>query len=69
MTYSQRNEPLPPDADPRDGIHHPIFGIKLKEALDLAGIEAVLVIRGEPDGTDPYGSVVDFLAAKLTGGE
>jgi acetyl esterase/lipase len=65
MTYNQENEPLPPDADPRDGIHHPIFGIKLKEALDLVGVEAVLVIRGEPEGSDPFGSMVDFLVAKL----
>ena len=65
MMYNQRNEPLPPDADPRDGIHHPIFGIKLKEALDAVGVEAVLVIRGEPMGADPYGSMVDFFMVKL----
>jgi hypothetical protein len=68
MTYNQRNDSLPPDSDPRDGIHHPIFGIKLKDALDLDGVEAILVIRGEPFGTDPYGSTVDFLVAQLTGG-
>jgi acetyl esterase/lipase len=65
MTYNQANDPLPPDADPRAGIHHPIFGIKLKEALDAVGVEAVLVIRGEPWGQDPYGSMVEFFVAKL----
>jgi hypothetical protein len=65
MIYSQKNEPLPPDADPRDGIHHPVFGVKLKEALDAVGVEAILVIRGEAVGPDPYGSMVNFFREKL----
>lgn len=66
MTYNQENDSLPPNADPRAGIHHPIFGIKLKEALDAVGVEAILVIRGEAVDTDPYESLVNFLVAKLS---
>ncbi len=65
MTYSQANAPLSPDASPAEGIHHPIFGIKLKEALDPLGVEAVLVIQGKPQGIDPYGSATVFLERKL----
>ncbi|NQV51279.1 MAG: alpha/beta hydrolase [Candidatus Marinimicrobia bacterium] len=65
MVYNQRNNPLASDAPPRDGIHHPMFGIKMKKALDEVGVEAVLVIRNEPETYDPYGSVVNFLVTKL----
>lgn len=64
LEYSQPNEPLGPNAPPPAGIHHPIFGIKVKEAMDDLRIEAVLVIQGEK-GNDPYGSIPDFFRAKL----
>lgn len=66
MTYAQGNDSIPADADPRVGIHHPIFGIKFKEALDAVGVENVLVVAGEAVGTNPYGSIAEFLIAHLT---
>lgn len=66
MTYGQANEPLPPDATPAAGIHHPMFGIKMKEALDAVGVEAVLRIQNVAMGGDPYGSPVKFFEAKLS---
>jgi acetyl esterase/lipase len=50
MYYSEPNEPLPADAKPGQGIHHPKFGVALKEKLDPLHIECV--IRNRED----YGS-------------
>lgn len=43
MQYSEPDAPLPADARPGQGIHHPIFGHKLKAELDRLGIENVYV--------------------------
>ncbi|QDU92749.1 alpha/beta hydrolase [Lignipirellula cremea] len=40
MFYSEPDQPLPADARPGEGIHHPIFGHKLKAAMTRAGVEA-----------------------------
>lgn len=42
MFYNEPKGPLPDDARPGEGIHHPNFGIALKEKLDPLGIECVL---------------------------
>lgn len=68
MVYYQPNVRLPDDANPRDGGHHPAFGVKLKEALDAAGVEAIVVIQGRATSPDPYGSVVGFMLGWLEGG-
>lgn len=51
------------------GIHHPVFGVKMKEACDKAGVECHLVVEGEiqgsAEGTKPYKNSFDFLKAKL----
>jgi len=65
MVYYTPNTRLPDDANPRDGGHHPMFGVKLKEAMDPLGIEAIVVIQGQATGADPYGSVAGFLMEKL----
>lgn len=67
MIYYQPNVRLPDDANPRDGGHHPIFGVKLKEEMDAAGVEAVVVIQGRATGPDRYGSLVAFMHSKLGG--
>ncbi|HEX3871881.1 MAG TPA: alpha/beta hydrolase [Pirellulales bacterium] len=51
MIYSEPNEPLPSDARPGQGIHHPIFGHKLKEKMDALGIECIY--RHNDDGKSP----------------
>jgi acetyl esterase/lipase len=65
MVYYQPNVRLPDDANPRDGGHHPAFGVKLKEALDAVGVEAIVVIQGRATSPDPYGSVVGFMVGRL----
>jgi acetyl esterase/lipase len=43
--------PLPPETPVNTSIHHPEFGVMLKEKLDAAGVENVLQTKG--DGSDP----------------
>jgi acetyl esterase/lipase len=43
--------PLPEDTPINMSIHHPEFGVMLKEKLDAAGVENVLQTNG--DGSDP----------------
>lgn len=42
LFYGEPRGPLPPDAKPGDGIHHPNFGLALKEKLDPLGIECII---------------------------
>lgn len=51
MIYSEPDQPLPADARPGDGIHHPIFGHKLKEQMDKLGLECIY--RHTSDGQQP----------------
>lgn len=44
--------PLPRNTDPNVSIHHPEFGVLLKEKLDKLGVENVLQSKG--DGSDPH---------------
>lgn len=43
MFYNEADGPLPADASPGQGIHHPNFGRQLKKKMDELGIENVLV--------------------------
>ncbi len=43
--------PLPPTTSADVSIHHPEFGVILKEKLDALGVEAVLQTKN--DGSDP----------------
>ncbi len=48
------------------GIHHPVFGIKLKEKADRVGMECHLLIgKGQGAKTSRYSSAAEFLEAKL----
>src|SRR5262245_38879731 len=42
LFYNEPKGPLPDDAQPGQGIHHPNFGVALKEKMDPLGIECVL---------------------------
>ena len=71
MFYNEPDEPLPADAGPDQGIHHPKFGHILKEKMDALGIECVY--RHANDGKQPPGAVAmrEFLRNHLlanTGG-
>ncbi len=47
LFYAESNAPVPKNAKPGDGIHHPRFGQVLKDRMDLLGIECT--IRNEAD--------------------
>jgi len=66
MFYNEAKGPLPPDARPGQGIHHPKFGDALKEKLDPLKIECVLRHQedyaGKGNAQDlMYGEMVEFF--------
>jgi acetyl esterase len=67
MIYTEPDGPLPPDARPGDGIHHPKFGRLLKKEMDKLGIENVFINEG--DGTHQPGEsareMFDFFLRHL----
>jgi acetyl esterase len=63
MSYSQRNEPITAATSPGTYIHHPIFGIKLKEAMDALKIECVLKMGGARG--DSGDGLFEFLCKHL----
>jgi len=69
MFYFERDEPLPADAKPGQGIHHPKFGHMLKEKMDALGIECVE--RNAKDGRQPPVKIAmqEFLRDHLLGKE
>ena len=56
LYYAEPNQPLPSDAKPGQGIHHPRFGPFLKERMDKLGIECLLHHKDEYTG-DPMPQV------------
>lgn len=62
MTYG--NDMTLPSKDAGHGIHHPVYGVKMKEKADAQGHECHLLIKGV--STSPqYASPNDFLFDKL----
>jgi hypothetical protein len=66
LYYPDFGKPLEGFDKPGWGIHHPKFGVALKEVLDPMGIECVLIHRDDyPDGTNAGSEVnrhmVQFL--------
>lgn len=64
MTYG--TDMTLPSKDAGHGIHHPVYGIKLKEKSDRAGHECHLLIPGTSK-SEKYASAKEFLLAKLLG--
>lgn len=62
MTYG--NDMTLPSKDAGHGIHHPLFGVKMKEKSDLVGHECYLLIPGVST-PEKYASADAFLTAKL----
>ena len=52
LFYAEPNAPLPSDAKPGQGIHHPRFGQALKTKLDPLGVECTLRHRDDYPGHD-----------------
>ena len=50
MFYAEPKGPLPPDAKPGQGIHHPNFGFILKEKMDRLAIESEIHHRDDYAG-------------------
>jgi acetyl esterase/lipase len=53
-----------PSKDAGHGIHHPVYGVKLKEKCVSAGVECHLLIPGVSK-SDKYNGANDFLMDKL----
>ena len=64
MTYG--NNMTLPSENAGHGIHHPVYGLKMKEKADRAGHETHLLIEGV-SRSGKYASAQDFLLAKLLG--
>jgi acetyl esterase/lipase len=58
MTYG--NDMTLPSKDAGHGIHHPVYGIKMKEKADAVGQESHLLIEGV-SRSGKYASAQDFL--------
>lgn len=59
LTYSFANEEVTATSDLNLVVHHPKFGIALKERMDALGIDCVVEYKGQPDAKRI--STVDFF--------
>ena len=66
LLMSYDNNMTLPSENPGHGIHHPLFGVKLKERADALGVECHLLIEGV-SSSERYGSPREFLLDKLLG--
>ena len=62
MTYG--NNMTLPSENAGHGIHHPVYGVKLKEKADLVGHECHLLIPGVSESAK-YSNANEFLFAEL----
>ena len=66
LFYSEPKGPLPADAKPGEGIHHPNFGTALKEKLDEFQIECVVRHRDDFKGKSQLNKeMMEFLVKHL----
>ena len=70
LFYTEPNEPLPADAKPGQGIHHPNFGAALKAKLDPLHIECITrhtkdFPRLEDRRAREYREMADFFARQF----
>jgi acetyl esterase len=61
MVYNEADGPLPADARPGQGIHHPNFGRQLKTKMDELGIESVYVHTSDAKGRNVAGEMFEFF--------
>ena len=64
LYYSSPNEPVDEETSFSIWVHHPMMGIKLKEAMDELGMECYLEYADRPPVTE-YKSHYDFIIRKL----
>ncbi len=65
MVYGEADAPLPPSSPPGAGIHHPIFGHKLKERMDALGIECIYRHQDDKQSPPPALAMAEWLVKKL----
>lgn len=65
LYYSGSEKPLPATAPPGAGVHHPVFGLKLKEKARQVGADVTYLNRSDSDG-DPYAKLLRFLLKSLS---
>ncbi len=65
MTYG--NNMKLPSENAGHGIHHPVYGVKMKEKADKLGVECYLLIPGVSQ-SKKYASANEFLMDKLLNG-
>jgi len=63
MDYPRQKSPPAAGQNEPDPTHSAVYGVKLAEKLNEAGVEAVLAYPGQPD--TKYGSPIKFLIEKL----
>ncbi|MDF1755207.1 MAG: alpha/beta hydrolase fold domain-containing protein [Verrucomicrobiales bacterium] len=63
MTYSRPNTKVEVDTPKMVWIHHPMFGLKLQEAMQKLDLECVVVLPGQTP--EKYRTAEDFLIEKL----
>jgi len=61
MVYSEADGPLPADARPGQGIHHPNFGRQLTKKMDELGIENVYVYTPDAKGRNVNAEMLAFF--------
>jgi acetyl esterase/lipase len=61
MVYNEADGPLPADARPGQGIHHPNFGRQLKKKMDGLGIENVFVYVPDAKGRNVAAEMLQFF--------
>ncbi len=61
LSYNEPKGPLPADAKPGQGIHHPNFGVALKEKLDPLKVECVLLRSDDFKGKSGANLVKDMV--------
>lgn len=66
MTYG--NNMKLPSENAGHGIHHPVYGVKMKEKADKVGTECHLLIKGVSK-SDKYSNANEFLMDKLLGND
>ncbi|MGE0609201.1 MAG: alpha/beta hydrolase fold domain-containing protein [Pirellulales bacterium] len=65
MIYSEEDGPLPADAKPGQGIHHPNFGRQLKSRMDELKIENTFIYTPTHKGTPAELQMVEFFTRHL----
>jgi len=66
MTYGKADLPVDETTPAGTWVHHPRFGIKLKEIMDSMRMEVYVKYKGGPEVTE-YSSGVEFMIKKLKG--